>query len=137
MRFLSKKPLESTINLDRLHGIVSINYLGTNGTILLQDYRNNQHEYWFIESDCAVQDGIIITADYFHVEEGYDFVKISDEKTEKVYTGDMESFQHLVDSTSFHVHFWSDEILTKAGFLFNWQCNTMGVTGRLQNLVPC
>ena len=102
--------------------------VGTSGTIELLNYDNNVNQDWVVDSDCSAEDGIIITAVQFNTESGYDKVTITVSGTETEYTGDLGSFEHIVDSTSFTLNFYSDGSVTRSGFEFNWQCNTDGVT---------
>ena len=112
-------------------------YLGTSGTIELLDYDNNVYQNWIVNSDCSAEDGIIITAVEFNTEPNYDGVSISHSGGYQrcnrfsgcnVYTGDLEPFYHIVNSTAFTINFSSDSSATRSGFQFNWECNTAGVT---------
>ena len=103
---------------------LSPNYLGTSGTIALLDYDNNVNQDWVVQSDCSAADGIIITAVQFTTETNYDKVTITVSGTDTEYTGELGSFEHIVDSTSFTLNFYSDGSVTASGFEFNWQCHT-------------
>ena len=87
------------------------------GQIRHENYGNNEHINWPIETDC---ENVKIESTKFDVETYYDFVLIDDGTYEDWYTGGDPIEQDV--PSAFSVTFMSDDTITKSGFVLNWYC---------------
>ena len=92
-------------------------HISENGTISLQDYGNNINEEWHVEAECEY---VQIQSVLFKIEDGYDFLTISDESVAKEFSG-REQINEIMHG-NFSIIFTSDWSTTDEGFILLWRC---------------
>ena len=100
-----------------------IDYYFQDGT-----YADRQREEWVIWSTCL--GGITIRSRNFDLEDGYDWLTVNADSTEK-YTGNTSILQDI-HQTSFTVNFDSDIDIGGHGFKLDWECAQTGDFGIIE-----